>query len=106
MTGGFNFIFSTEPTWSDDFEILLKVVEILKVEFFEVVGILDGDEIFPSERFICEKILPKCRLDVQFLHSLKRCAKEIRMNKGRNKNRERVISQFRPHPILFCVLYT
>ena len=53
-----------------NFEILLHMVEVSHVELVQVVRVLNGDDVFPGEGLVGQKILPETGLDVQPLNSL------------------------------------
>jgi len=60
----------TYDTFTDKFQIFANVVEWSKIEFVEARRILNGNNIFTSERLICDEVLPEVWLDVQLLNRL------------------------------------
>ena len=56
-------------TFIFNFLIVLNMVEVCNIELLQVGRILNGNEIFPGERFIGQQFLPVLCLQVELLDS-------------------------------------
>jgi len=51
-------------TFVDKFKVSADVIERRKVKLVEVCRVLNGDDVFASEWFVSDEILPEVWLDV------------------------------------------